>query len=37
MTFIYSTSLIGGVILGFGSSIIWVANGKQLKAVGEDG
>ena len=28
MTFIYSSSIIGGVILGFGSSIIWVANGK---------
>ena len=37
LTFVYSTSLIGGVILGFGSSIIWVANGKQLKDVGTDG
>lgn len=37
MMFIYSSSIIAGLVLGIGSSLIWVANGKQLKDVGING
>lgn len=34
---IYISSMLGGIVLGFGSALIWVANGKQLKDVGQNG